>query len=44
LLFAVTALKQLFQDDHFVTLMRAEGLDSLPEYLADQIYGSGGSQ
>ncbi len=38
LLFAVSALKQLFQDDHFVTLLRAEGLDSLPRYLADQIY------
>jgi ParB family chromosome partitioning protein len=40
LLFAVSALKQLFQDDHFVTLLRAEGLDSLPQYLADQIYQS----
>lgn len=38
LLFAVSALKQLFKDDHFVTLLRAEGLDSLPQYLADQIY------
>jgi ParB family chromosome partitioning protein len=37
LLFAVSALKQLFQDDHFVTLLRAEGLDSVPEYLADQL-------
>jgi ParB family chromosome partitioning protein len=42
LLFAVAALKQLFQDDHFVTLLRAEGLDTLPEFLADQIYGKGG--
>lgn len=38
LLFAVSALKQLFQDDHFVTLLRAEGLDLLPRFLADQIY------
>lgn len=37
LLFAVSALKQLFQDDHFVTLLRAEGLDSMPRFLADQI-------
>lgn len=37
LLFAVSALRQLFQDDHFVTLLRAEGLDSLPQYLAQQI-------
>lgn len=40
LLFAVSALKQLFHDDHFVTLLRAEALDSLPRYLADQIYES----
>lgn len=37
LMFAVSALKQLFQDDHFVTLLRAEGLDSLPQYLASRI-------
>jgi ParB family chromosome partitioning protein len=37
LLFAVAALRQLFRDDHFVTLLRAEGLDTLPEYLADQL-------
>lgn len=40
LLFAVSALRQLFQDDHFGTLLRAEGLDSLPHYLAQQIEGS----
>jgi ParB family chromosome partitioning protein len=43
LLFAVSALKQLFQDDHFVTLLRAEGLDTLPQYLADQLYSNGGA-
>lgn len=37
LLFAVSAIKQLFADEHFVTLLRAEGLDTLPQYLADQI-------
>lgn len=42
LLFAVSALKQLFRDDHFVTLLRAEGLDSLPQYLAEQIYDGRG--
>jgi ParB family chromosome partitioning protein len=41
LLFAVSALKQLFQDENFVNLLRAEWLDSLPEYLAEQIYGGG---
>jgi ParB family chromosome partitioning protein len=39
LLFAVSALKQLFQDDNFVTLLRAETLDSLPQYVAAQIPG-----
>ncbi|WP_437225969.1 plasmid partitioning protein RepB C-terminal domain-containing protein [Planctomicrobium sp. SH661] len=40
LLFAVSALKQLFQDEHFVTLLRAEHLDTLPQYLAEQLGGS----
>jgi len=38
LLFAVNAMKQLFKDDHFVTLLRAESLDTLPEFLAEQVY------
>lgn len=41
LLFAVSALKQLFQDENFVTLLRAEGLDSLPEGLGSHIYNGG---
>ncbi len=41
LTFAVSALKQIFQDDNFVTLLRAESLDSLPQYLAIQIHGEG---
>jgi len=40
LLFAVSALRQLFLDDHFGTLLRAEGLDTLPQYLVEQIEGS----
>lgn len=39
LLFVVSALKQLFDDDHFITLLRAESLDSLPTYLAEQLHG-----
>jgi ParB family transcriptional regulator, chromosome partitioning protein len=39
LLFMVSAMKSLLRDDHFVTLLRAEGLSSLPQYLADQING-----
>lgn len=38
--FAIAALRQLFQDDHFVTLLRAESLDTLPQYLADQLGGA----
>ena len=34
---AVRGLKHLFADEHFVTLLRAAGLDSLPKYLADRI-------
>ena len=43
LLFAVSALKQLFRDEHFVTLLRAEGLDSLPQPLAERIVDNGGA-
>lgn len=37
LLFIVSALKKLFHDDDFMTVLRAEGLDSLPAYLAERI-------
>jgi ParB family chromosome partitioning protein len=37
LLFVVSALRTLFGDENFVTLLRAEGLDSLPTYLAAKI-------
>jgi len=39
LLFTVSALKQLLQDDNFVNLLRAEGLNTLPQYLADRLSG-----
>ncbi len=39
LVFAVSALKQLFQDGNFATLLRAEMLDTLPQYLVSQIHG-----
>lgn len=39
LLFAISALKQLFRDEHFVTLLRAESLDVLPDILATRILG-----
>jgi ParB family chromosome partitioning protein len=37
LLFIVSALKKLFLDDHFLTLLRAEQLETLPTYLADKM-------
>jgi ParB family transcriptional regulator, chromosome partitioning protein len=37
LLLVVQGLKQLLDDENFVTLLRAEGLDTLPKYLSDQI-------
>ncbi|MFA5241291.1 MAG: plasmid partitioning protein RepB C-terminal domain-containing protein [Sulfuricella sp.] len=42
LLFVVSALRQLFADENFINLLRAEGLDTLPEYLANRVW-SGGS-
>jgi len=41
LLFVVNALKMLFGNEHFVTLLRAEGLESLPEFLAEKIKEKG---
>jgi ParB family chromosome partitioning protein len=41
LLFVIEALRQLLADDHFVTLLRAEGLETLPKSLADRISATG---
>lgn len=41
LLFVVSALKQLFQDENFINLLRAEGLDTLPKYLAERVWSEG---
>ncbi|MDE2420917.1 MAG: ParB/RepB/Spo0J family partition protein [Gammaproteobacteria bacterium] len=37
LLIIVSALRKLFADENFVTLLRAEDLDSLPTYLDERI-------
>ena len=42
LLFVVSALKKLFSDENFLTLLRAEGLDTLPAYLAERIHAHEG--
>ena len=41
LMFFVGALRQLLEDEHFTTLLRAEGLDNLPKYLADRVWAVG---
>lgn len=38
LLFVVSGLRSLFEDENFVTLLRAEGLDTLTKFLAERIY------
>jgi ParB family chromosome partitioning protein len=43
LLFVVEALRQLLADENFTTLLRAEGLDALPKYLADRVWAGGHS-
>ncbi|MBX9775854.1 MAG: ParB/RepB/Spo0J family partition protein [Xanthobacteraceae bacterium] len=39
LLFVVTALQRLLSDEHFTTLLRAEGIHTIPKSLAARIYG-----
>ena len=44
LLVIVNALKRLFADEHFLTLLRAEGLDTVPRQLTDLIPSSQDAQ
>lgn len=37
LLFVVSAIRQLLEDENFVNLLRAEALDSMPAFLASQL-------
>ena len=41
LLFVVSALRQLLQDEDLINLLRAEKLETLPAYLADKIKTEG---
>jgi len=36
-LFVVNGLRQLLDDDHFVTLLRAEAMHTLPKPLAERL-------
>ncbi|HET7086995.1 MAG TPA: plasmid partitioning protein RepB C-terminal domain-containing protein [Rhizomicrobium sp.] len=40
LIFVIEALRKLLADENFVTLMRAEKIDSLPRNLADRMNGA----
>jgi ParB family chromosome partitioning protein len=35
--FIQTALSDLFRDDNFVNLLRAEGLETAPKYIRDRV-------
>lgn len=37
LLYVVSALKRLLMDENFINLLRAEGLDSMPQFLAEKV-------
>jgi len=37
LFFVVSAMKKLYTDENFLNLLRAESLDTFPQYLADKI-------
>jgi len=41
LMFVVGALRQLLADENFVNLLRAERLDTLPQYLAERVWSRG---
>ena len=43
LLFILGALRELYADENFTTLLRAEGLDTLPKYLAERVWPGGRS-
>ena len=43
LMFLIGALRSLLASEHFVTLLRAEGLDTLPTFLAKRVWPSGGT-
>ena len=41
LLFVVEAMRQLLVDENFTNLLRAEGLDTLPKYIAERVWSAG---
>ena len=41
LLFVAQAMRQLMSNENFTNLLRAEGLDSLPKYIAERVWTGG---
>lgn len=41
LLFIASALRELLAEENFVNLLRAEGLDNMPKYLAERVWAGG---
>lgn len=41
LLFVAEAMRQLMVNENFTNLLRAEGLDSLPKYIAERVWPAG---
>lgn len=39
LLFVVTALRKLLSDDYFCSLLKSEGIEDMPQVLADRVNG-----
>ena len=44
LAFVVGAMQQIFMDENFTTLLRAEGLETLPKFLAERVWPEGRRQ
>jgi ParB family chromosome partitioning protein len=44
LIFVTEAVRKLLTDENFVTLLRAEKLDTLPQNLAERIHAGGGAR
>lgn len=42
LLFITGALRELMAEENFVNLLRAEGLDNMPKYIAERVWPKGG--
>lgn len=43
LLFVTEGMRQLMADENFTNLLRAEGLDTLPKYIAERVWNGGSS-